>query len=445
MTIRDSIMNMAGESATVLPERDDTIRASGASRVVEKISSIGRLRKMQALVVDDSPAVQLYLKTMLDKWDFETCTANDGREAWQHLQNNPVQLLITDWMMPNMTGEELCRKVRAAQLPNYVYIVLVTSRDDNNDLLQGMQAGADDFVTKPVNVAELQVRVEAARRVLSLEADLENRNRELQRTYQEISKDLEAASLMQRSLLPKPTRANRLELQSMFQPASVVAGDIFGHFQLDAHKLAFYHVDVSGHGIASAMLSFTLSKIMEAPAGDGSPLRYTLPENPGQELIRSPSEAVSEFNRRFQVDDDTMPYFTMVLGVVDTLSGHVDMCQAGHPAPVCLSRDGSVTELGSGGFPVGLLPEATFTTISLQLKPGDRMFICSDGVNDCRNAQYGAFGSHRLNSQLFNCLDLSLEKTLASLTGCLQQWRGAAPYEDDLSLLAMEFHGDSAE
>lgn len=412
--------------------------------MAKNLSSTARFRKMQALVVDDSPAVQFYLKTMLDKWDFETCTANDGREAWEHLQNHPVQLLITDWMMPNMTGEELCRRVRAAQLPNYVYIVLVTSRDDNDDLLQGMQAGADDFVTKPVNVAELRVRVEAARRVLSLEADLENRNRELERTYQEISKDLEAASLMQRSLLPKPTRSNRLELQSMFQPASVVAGDIFGHFQLDAHKLAFYHVDVSGHGVASAMLSFTLSKIMTAPAGDGSPLRYTLPENPGQELFRSPSEAVSELNRRFQVDDETMPYFTMVLGIVDTLSGHVDMCQAGHPAPVCLSRDGIVTEIGNGGFPVGLLLQSTFTTMSVQLEPGDRMFICSDGVSDCRNAEYGAFGSNRLNQQLFSCRDLSLEETLGSLTESLQQWRGAAPFEDDLSLLAIEFYADSA-
>jgi sigma-B regulation protein RsbU (phosphoserine phosphatase) len=396
-------------------------------------------QKMQALVVDDSPAVQLYLKTMLEKWGFETGTANDGAEAWLYMQKNSVQLLITDWMMPNMCGEELCRKIRAATLSNYIYIVLVTSRDNSNDLLRGMQAGADDFVTKPVNVAELCVRVDSAKRILALQGELEKRNRDLQQAYLAISQDLEAAALMQRSLLPEATRVNRLELQSMFQPATVVAGDIFGHFCLDHNRLAFYHIDVSGHGIASAMLSFTLSKIMTAAVGEGSPLRYLDAGIPARERFRSPSDVVSELNRRFQVEHETTLYFTMVFGIVDTVSGHVELCQAGHPSPVCIGRDATVQAIGTGGFPVGLLPQAEFTNTDVQLLPGDRLFIYSDGVSDCSNSGQSAFGTARLSEHLGACRSESLPGSLKSLGDRLQQWRGTSLFEDDLSVLAMEF------
>lgn len=227
----------------------------------------------------------------------------------------------------------------------------------------------------------------------------------------------------------------------MFQPATVVAGDIFGHFCLDQNRLAFYHIDVSGHGVASAMLSFTLSKLMAAPAGEGSPLRYIDPYNPARELFRSPSEVVAELNRRFQTEDEATPYFTMVFGIVDTVSGQLELCQAGHPNPICIGREGTVRTIGEGGFPVGLLPQPDYTNTVLRLNPGDRLFIFSDGVSDCSNVDKGAFGIARLKHYLgVESSAMSLPESLCSLTECLQNWRATHLFEDDLSLLAMEFH-----
>ena len=156
---------------------------------------------LRALIVEDSPSVRLYLEALVRKWGFDTSSAADGAEAWELLQSRPIHLLISDWMMPRLSGLELCRRVRAAALPHYVYTILVTARSESADLLEGMSAGADDFLSKPVDARELQVRVEAARRVLLLEMTLEERNRRLSETnaaleqaYRSMRLDVEAAA-----------------------------------------------------------------------------------------------------------------------------------------------------------------------------------------------------------------------------------------------------------
>ena len=402
---------------------------------------------MKVLVVDDALDVQLYLGELLKKWGFEVIFAGNGREACALLESETIRLVISDWVMPEMSGVELCRHIRSAPLPHYIYAILLTSRNAEHDLLEGMDAGADDFLTKPFNADELHARIKAAQRVLHLEQVLEERNRELvyanlelKKSQDTLHRDLEAAARMQRSMLPASEQAQGLNLQSLFCPATVVAGDIFSYLKLDDSHLAFYHIDVAGHGVRSAMLSFTLGKILSSSSiEEGSPVKQADPARPGAERITSPAMVVAELNRRFQDKDEATPYFTMIYGVINTATGHVRMCQAGHPNPLRVTRDGTVARLGSGGYPVGLLPDVAYEDTEFSLQPGDRLFCYSDGISECMDTRHQSFGTERLVNHLLQSCQQPLPDMLIELRNCLQDWRNGLPFDDDVSLIALEY------
>jgi diguanylate cyclase (GGDEF)-like protein len=128
---------------------------------------------MKVLVAEDNPVFQFMLRTPLTKWGYEVVPARDGLEAWRILESaDAPRLAILDWMMPGMDGVELCRRVRAAGREPYIYIVLLTARTESKDLVQGMEAGADDYLTKPFNSEELRVHLRAGRRILDLQEEL---------------------------------------------------------------------------------------------------------------------------------------------------------------------------------------------------------------------------------------------------------------------------------
>ena len=128
---------------------------------------------MQILVAEDNPVFQSMLKNMLGKWGYEVVLANNGERAWQILQDaQPPPLALLDWMMPGLDGVEVCRRIRQAAQPRYIYVILLTAKTEQKDLVEGMDAGADDYLTKPFNTHELRVRLRAGRRILDLQEQL---------------------------------------------------------------------------------------------------------------------------------------------------------------------------------------------------------------------------------------------------------------------------------
>jgi diguanylate cyclase (GGDEF)-like protein len=127
---------------------------------------------VRVLVVDDDPIQQRILTSLLARWGYEVETAGDGEAALQRLEASPAQLAIVDWMMPRMDGLELCRRIRAELNEPYVYVLLLTARTQRDDVIQGLEAGADDYLTKPVHHGELAVRVKTGRRIIDLQRQL---------------------------------------------------------------------------------------------------------------------------------------------------------------------------------------------------------------------------------------------------------------------------------
>jgi len=128
---------------------------------------------MRALIVEDDPVSRRALKAYLSKADYEVVVATDGLEAWALLERpDAPRLVLLDWMMPRMDGIQLCRKIRQRAESFYIYIVMLTARSQRQDILDGLEAGVDDYLTKPFNPQELMVRLRAGRRILDLQERL---------------------------------------------------------------------------------------------------------------------------------------------------------------------------------------------------------------------------------------------------------------------------------
>jgi len=122
------------------------------------------------------------LAAQLKSWNYDVTEAQNGAEAWDAFREGSFSLVLTDWMMPDVDGIELIRRIREAELSEYVYIVLLTSRTEKEDLVQAMDTGADDFLGKPCDPNELRVRLRAGERIINLEHALIDQNRELKET-----------------------------------------------------------------------------------------------------------------------------------------------------------------------------------------------------------------------------------------------------------------------
>jgi len=128
---------------------------------------------LRALIAEDNPGFRQVLERMLKKWGYDVVAVDTGIKALEMLQaTDPPRLAILDWMMPGLDGVEVCRRVRALGREPYIYILLLTARDTAEELVEGMEAGADDYLRKPVNSHELRVRLRAGRRILDLQEEL---------------------------------------------------------------------------------------------------------------------------------------------------------------------------------------------------------------------------------------------------------------------------------
>ena len=134
---------------------------------------------MKVLIVDDDPVSRRLLQNYLQKWGYEVTVALNGAEAWRLFEQEDFAIVVSDWMMPEMDGPDLIRRIRGESRPNYVYLILLTARSQKDDLVEGMDAGADDFVSKPFNQEELHVRVRAGERIVKLERALAEQNKTL--------------------------------------------------------------------------------------------------------------------------------------------------------------------------------------------------------------------------------------------------------------------------
>lgn len=400
-----------------------------------------------AMVVDDSKLQRRILGASLARWGFEVVEAASGKEALDKCRHRLPDLVLSDWVMPGMSGLEFCSAFRRLSLDQYGYFILLTSKSEKAEVAKGLDSGADDFLSKPVDVDELRARIAAGERILEMQRELTDKNRiitdtldELQRVYDLLDKDLLEAKKLQQSLIRERTRDfDSGTLSLMLRSSGHVGGDLVGFFPVGDDKLGLFGIDVSGHGISSALMTARLAGYLSAAAPDQNVALVS--QQGGGYAMRPPAEVISKLNGLVLNEMETEHYFTLLLAEIDLKTGHVLMSQAGHPHPVVQRRDGRIEQNGLGGFPVGLIEDVTYEQFEVTLSPGDRLLILSDGVTECPDPHGNMLSEQGLEDMLFGLRKVTGPPLLEAILWRLTDFAGDADFPDDVSGILFEFKG----
>lgn len=407
-------------------------------------SASGAIRRV--LVVDDSRLQRRILAGSLKKWGFQVIEAESGDVAIDLCRTMNPDLVLSDWMMPGMDGLDFCRAFRDLPTEDYGYFILLTSKSEKLEIAQGLDAGADDFLTKPVNPGELRARISAGDRIIGMQRELSDKNRviaetlnRLQEAYDSIDRDLKQARKIQQSLVPDVTRdfgASKVSL--LLQPCGHIGGDLVGMFSPHEGEVGFYSIDVSGHGITSAMMTAKLGGYLNPQHFDEN-LAMTRTES-GAHMLKPPEDVAAELNQRLLSDAGIDEYFTLAYGVTDLATGRTRLVQAGHPHPLLLRADGGAEFVGSGGMPVGLLPATRYHAIEFTMEPGDRLLLYSDGFVECQTRAGGMLEGDGLLRLVGDCRTGSGREMLDDLFWRLsEEMDPIFGMQDDVSATLFEF------
>ena len=397
------------------------------------------------LVVDDSRLQRKILSASLKKWGFCVREADDAATALKMCEDVPPDLVLSDWMMPGMNGLEFCRAFRAMPRERYGYFILLTSKSEKNEIANGLDAGADDFLTKPVNAPELRARIAAGERILQMERELGDKNRlikstldELQKLYDSLDNDLIEAKKLQQSLVSDKYRDfGYAEVSLLLQSSGHVGGDLVGMFPINDTRVGIYGIDVSGHGISSALMTARLAGYLSASALDQN---VALVKSAfGGYTSRPPAETIATLNQLILEEMETELYFTLLLAEVHLDTGRVIMAQAGHPSPAIQRANGTVEIDGPGGLPVGLIEGATYDQFEVTLHPGDRLLIQSDGMVECADLDGNLLGEEGLARILTSLKQTRGRACLESIIWKLNEYASDRDFDDDVSAVLLEF------
>ncbi|MEM6826196.1 MAG: SpoIIE family protein phosphatase [Pseudomonadota bacterium] len=401
------------------------------------------------LIVDDSRAHLKLMSTILTRWGFEVAEAESGEAAMAHLKAHSVDLVLSDWVMPGMSGIELCERFRKEGGDAYVYFILLTSKSEVEDVARGLAAGADDFLSKPIDRNELQARIAAGERLIAMQRSVVEKNRlleatlgQLQTLYDGIARDLIEARRLQQSLVPERFCSYpEGDVSLLLRPSGHVGGDLVGTIATDGDQIGLYSIDVSGHGIASALLTARLAGYFS-----GSTPAHNIalvPTEDGGHEIRSPEDICLGLNALTIGDMETELYFTMLFARCDLATGCIEIAQAGHPNPLIQRKGGSVEFLGNGGMPVGLFEEPIFGTFSTRVEPGDRLLFYSDGFTEQVDPEGEMLDEEGLEKIIRGLSETSGADFIEALTWHLSDYSGDADFDDDISAVFLEYKGRS--
>jgi sigma-B regulation protein RsbU (phosphoserine phosphatase) len=401
----------------------------------------------KVLVVDDSRLQRRILAASLTRWGYEVTEAGSAEDALGLCSSVQPDLVLSDWMMPGMDGLEFCQAFRALPRDSYGYFILLTSKTEKEAVAKGLDCGADDFLTKPVNASELRARINAGERILRMERELTEKNSligktlsKLQSLYDALDSDLIEAKKLQQSLVRDRFRDfSFAQVSLLLRPSGHVGGDLVGIYPISDTRIGVFAIDVSGHGISSALMTARLAGYLSSAIPEQNIALEQ--QKDGSFAPLPPSEVVARLNRMVLEEMETEHYFTMLLADVDLGTGLVAMVQAGHPHPIVQHTDGTCTMIGAGGMPVGLLSGSSFEEVSFRLNPGERLFIQSDGFTECPAEDGDLLQEPGLIQMLAELKSVRGPALMEALMWRLSDFAGTDDFPDDISAVLLEYQG----
>src|SRR5947207_12938296 len=382
-----------------------------SSESKEKMSNNPRAK---ILVVDDDAMSRKILAQLLASAGYACSECEGGAQALQIIHAKLPSLLLLDFEMPELNGAEVLKRLRSdndpavAQIP----VIMLTGHGSEESEVCCLQAGADDFVTKPINSAVLRARIETQLRLRSMRRQLERQNDELEEWRRNLDRDLAAARLTQQSLIPqKAPVLPGWQVAACYRPVIQVGGDIYGWLRMKDGQILFWIADGTGHGAAAALLT-TLAKLL---------FQHGSVEHDG------PARVMEAVNHDFRTIFGARSFMTAMCVALNPATGRASVVGAGHPPLLVVRHTAARESIASIAPPLGLIEHPEFTETIVELGAGDAFLLYTDGLFGSAKGRRGRLTPGRLEKML----DHSAPTAEALLKGILDQ---AAPDNDGEAL-----------
>jgi sigma-B regulation protein RsbU (phosphoserine phosphatase) len=381
------------------------------------------LSDCRVLLVDDAKANLDILVEGL-KSDHKLSLALNGETALQIAARTPPDLVLLDIVMPGLDGYEVCRRLRQRPETAEVPIMFLSSLEEVQNKTRGFEAGANDYLTKPFEMAEVKARVRSL-----LKAKAYN-----DAVKEQIASELRVAREIQMGMLPHDLapfeQSCGVQLGAVLQPAREVGGDLYGVCTPTPNRLVLFLGDVSGKGIPASMFMVRAISLARLLARE----------------ILEPERILARLNDELATDNPSGMFVTFLCAVLEPASGRLALASAGQCRPVLLRAGQPVCwatrELGTAlGFEAGL----DFVRTELNLGPGDSLVLYTDGVTEAFNTQEECYGNERLLADAGALAGQSAAALSAALLVKVRAFAGAAPQSDDIAILTLRRAGAESD
>ncbi len=366
----------------------------------------------RVLVVDDEVASRRLVLRALEAMGYAAQGAGDGVQALRMIEEQPPQIVLLDLDLPGLDGAEVCQRLRqhAREELRNIPVVMLTAHDGEREEVACLEAGANDFVAKPIGRSALGARIGTQLRLRQLNERLRLQNEELERWRAAQNADLDAAQLVQRAILPGAEELPGWKMEVAFAPIIQVGGDIYGVETTRAGPLIWL-ADATGHGVAAALCTTLVALLFQ---------RAAAAVEPGQVLAQVNAGLLRIFHGR------SMLTAACVLLLPD---GEMRFAGAGHPPLLVRRASGRVERSASQGTVLGVLRDHVFPTETLRLATGDTALLLTDGLYSARRS-----GGERV--VLEDVTPAFAEG--GSVAALLHRLRGASAFDDDVTAISIQ-------
>lgn len=390
----------------------------------------------KVLIADDTIVNRKLLATILRKEHYDIIEAADGVEAVTLALATMPDLILLDIMMPHKDGYDVCAELKHNPQSAHIPIIFLSALDEAKNKIKGLELGAADYITKPFDKDEILARVRTHIRICKLTQSLVASNQHLLEKQAQLDEDLQAASGIQQSLILKqPPAIDGLQVAWQYRPCHRIGGDIFNMYQLNETHLALFMLDVSGHGVPAAM--FTVSASQSLYPQMGRLLKKKTDAPPGYTLT-SPAEVLRHLDVEYPLERFGM-YFTIAYGLLNFQTRQLQYSSAAHPPILVVRPDGEVHHLEAGGSIIGLGEFVPYEEETFQLLPGDRVFLYTDGIVECEDANGTPFGEKNFIDMLSALRHETLQTTCDRIIDAVLAHSADGQPQDDISLLAFSY------
>lgn len=368
------------------------------------------------VVIDDNANDLQVTRRFLERKGYAVSGATSGEEGLVLVSSVVPDAVVVDYRMPVMDGFEVTRRIKSDSVLRNIPVLMLTGADTARTVVEGLGAGADDFVTKGSDTEILLARLRALLRMKRYQDQLRKLN-------DQITRDLQIARRVQEALVPQGAfRAPGLEIRSAYMPSETLSGDFYDYFQQDEEVYLFV-ADVSGHGLPAAILVSLLKSYIHTEAGAHTPLSSFMASlNDFLFSVSLPTQFATA--QLFRIDAD----------------GNLVYSNAAHPPFLLFRREtGQATLCEQPGHLLGAMPRMVFEEHALKVGPGDMLFVYTDGLTDRRNEAGDFYSIERIAALLERSSDVDFSAVYEAISEDVRTFAATEDFKDDIAFVVTRF------